>query len=72
MPARHIILLWTIALLACSSVVTAQELTLTDVQRVFPTARSITPLNGKVPAYMVRDVYAYIGDRRCLVLFRRT
>ena len=61
MPARHIILLWTIALLACSSVVTAQELTLTDVQRVFPTARSITPLNGKVPAYMVRDERGQLG-----------
>ena len=39
----------------------AGELTLPEVQRVFPTATVITPLNGKVTAYSVRSERGQLG-----------
>lgn len=61
MPVRHIFLPWFLALLAWVLPVAASELTLEQVQRVFPGAESITPLNGKAPAYMVRDRKGQLG-----------
>jgi len=39
----------------------AAELTLSQVQRVFPAAQSITPLNDKTLAYIVRSERAQLG-----------
>lgn len=62
MPARHILLLiWILNLLLHPGGIQASELTLTEVQRVFPAAQTITPLKGKTPAYMVRDGRGQLG-----------
>jgi Na+-translocating ferredoxin:NAD+ oxidoreductase RnfG subunit len=61
MPVRYLLLLWALSLLTTSEAITAAELTLTEVQRVFPTAETITPLNGKAPAYMVRGARGQLG-----------
>ena len=39
----------------------ASDLTLAEVRRVFPAAQSIARLDGKVPAYMVRDDRGQLG-----------
>ena len=62
MHARHIqCLFWVLILLMLPTGATASELTLAEVQRVFPAAQSITPLNGKAAAYMVRDERSRLG-----------
>ena len=61
MPVRYLFLLWALSLLAAVPAVTAAELTLAEAQRVFPTAETITPLNGKAPAYMVRGARGQLG-----------
>jgi polyferredoxin/Na+-translocating ferredoxin:NAD+ oxidoreductase RnfG subunit len=61
MPVRYIMLLWTLALFALPTNAAASDLTLADVQRVFPTAQTITPLNGKAAAYLVRGERGQLG-----------
>jgi len=62
MLARHtVIVLWILSLLLVCAVSTAGELTLEQAQRVFPLAASITPLNGKAPAYSVRSTNKQLG-----------
>jgi len=62
MPFRPLtILVWVLILLLSPARLVASELTLKEVQRVFPAAQSITPLNGKAPAYMVRDQRGQLG-----------
>jgi NosR/NirI family nitrous oxide reductase transcriptional regulator len=62
MPFQHFALLaWILVLLLHPPNAVASELTLAEVQRVFPTAQSITPLNRKTPAYMVRDKRGQLG-----------
>ena len=62
MPVRQIIaLLCTGFMLNFGMQATAQELTLEQVQRVFPDARVITPLNSKTPAYTVRSDQKTLG-----------
>jgi NosR/NirI family nitrous oxide reductase transcriptional regulator len=61
MPVRQLpLLLLALALLAAPACTWAVELTLAEIQRVYPDARTATPLNGKTPAYLVR------GDRGTL------
>ncbi len=58
---KRLLLLVALAVLlgpACSQ---AGELTLADIQRVFPEAQTITPLSGKTPAYMVRGARGTLG-----------
>ncbi|NCF16811.1 MAG: 4Fe-4S binding protein [Haliea sp.] len=62
MPVRRFLIsLLTLFLLASSVSANAGELTLEEVRRVFPTAQSITLLNGKVPAYAVRGERGQLG-----------
>ncbi|MBT4519458.1 MAG: 4Fe-4S binding protein [Halieaceae bacterium] len=63
MPARRtVLLLWTLWLLSSATVsVASEELTLAQVQRVFPNAQTITMLNGKAIAYLVRSDRAQLG-----------
>ena len=61
MPVRYLLLLWALSLLAVPSAARSAELTLADVQRVFPGAETITPLNDKTPAYMVRSARGQLG-----------
>jgi len=62
MPIRQLTaLLWTTLLLLVCVRVSAQELTLEQAQRVFPSAEIITPLNGKAPAYSVRSDKKNLG-----------
>lgn len=62
MPAgRILLLLCALILPASGSLGEPAELSLADIQRVFPDARSITPLNGKAPAYMVRGERGTLG-----------
>jgi hypothetical protein len=59
MPVRlTLLLLWALTTAAGSG---AGELSLADVQRVFPGAQTSTPLNGKAPAYLVRDEFGTLG-----------
>lgn len=50
-----------LALLLVSAALRAQDLSLEEVRRVFPEAATITPLNGKVPAYLVRSERGQLG-----------
>jgi NosR/NirI family nitrous oxide reductase transcriptional regulator len=62
MHARYIQLLFRVLiLLMLPTGASASELTLAEVQRVFPAAQSITTLNDKTPAYMVRDERGQLG-----------
>jgi NosR/NirI family transcriptional regulator, nitrous oxide reductase regulator len=60
MLSRQIrMLLPALMLLVCCA--SATELTLEEVQRVFPNAQTITALNGKAPAYMVNGARGRLG-----------
>ncbi len=62
MPARQITaLLCSILLLLACGGVSGEELTLEQAQRVFPTAKHVTPLNGNAPAYSVRSDKKNLG-----------
>ncbi len=62
MPVRqYVILIWALLLFASCSKLSSAELTLEQVQRVFPSAEMITPLNGKALAYIVRDSHKNLG-----------
>lgn len=61
MTARLALILGALVLLACPHSAVASELTLAEVQRVFPSAQTITALNAKTPAYMVRDGRGQLG-----------
>ena len=62
MPARPLIaLLWTLLLLTIGGRAAAEQLTLEQAQRVFPSAKVITPLNGTAPAYAVRSDSKSLG-----------
>ncbi len=62
MPARFLTLMaWITLCLLPGRAALADELELAQVQRVFPEARSIQPLGGKVPAYMVRSERGTLG-----------
>ncbi|MBE9537772.1 MAG: 4Fe-4S binding protein [Proteobacteria bacterium] len=62
MPDRPLLaFLWTLLLLTSSAHSWAAELTLEQAQRVFPSAETVTPLNGKAPAYSVRSARKNLG-----------
>jgi len=62
MPARVLTLIFCAFVLAyLPAPVLSGELTLPEVQRVFPEAQIITPLNGKVLAYAVRGERGQLG-----------
>jgi NosR/NirI family nitrous oxide reductase transcriptional regulator len=61
MPARHIFAVLCLLALLISSRVGAAELTLPEVQRVFPEASVITELNGNALAYSVRSDRGQLG-----------
>ena len=62
MPARYLLLLlYLLGQLAWPGPARGGELTLADVRQVFPTAQSISPLNGRAPAYMVRGAGGQLG-----------
>lgn len=62
MSARYIlVLVCALNLLLQPAGILASELTLTEIQRVFPSAQSITPFNGKTPAYMVQGQHGQLG-----------
>lgn len=58
---RRLLLHWAVALLATPACGWAGDLTLTEIQQVFPGAQTATPLNGKTPAYIVRDEGGTLG-----------
>ncbi len=58
---RIFLLLWVILPLFHAAPVWGDELSLEQVRRVFPEAHSITPLNGKAPAYSVRSERGQLG-----------
>ena len=58
---RLCLLLCTTLALLFSTLASADELSLEQVRRVFPDAHTITPLNGKAPAYSVRSERAQLG-----------
>lgn len=58
---RLCLLLYTLLLMLVSAPARSSELSLEQVQRVFPSAQKITPLNGKAPAYSVRSERAQLG-----------
>jgi NosR/NirI family nitrous oxide reductase transcriptional regulator len=53
--------LWALLALFHSAIAGSDELTLEQVRRVFPEAQTITPLNGKAPAYSVRSEQGHLG-----------
>ena len=53
--------LWALLALSHSAIAGSDELTLEQVRRVFPEAQTITPLNGKAPAYSVRSEQSHLG-----------
>lgn len=62
MRARYILfLLCVLQLLLQPTRVLASELTLAEVQRVFPSAQGIAPIAGNTPAYIVRDSRDQVG-----------
>jgi polyferredoxin/Na+-translocating ferredoxin:NAD+ oxidoreductase RnfG subunit len=62
MPARpFLLLLWTLSLLLVPVRALCGELTLAEVQKVFPSASAVTPLDGKAPAYSVRSERGQLG-----------
>ena len=58
---QRLLRLMALAVLLGSAWGQAGELTLADIQRVFPEAQTITPLSGKAPAYMVRGERGTLG-----------
>ena len=58
---RIFFLLWALLLATVSSGASSAELTLAQVQQVFPAAQVITPLNDKTPAYSVRSERGQLG-----------
>ena len=61
-PVRYLLLLLCLlGQLAGPGLARGGELTLADVRHVFPTAETISPLNGKAPAYMVRGAAGQLG-----------
>jgi hypothetical protein len=61
-PVRHFLfLLFILGQFARPGLALGGELTLADVQHVFPQAESISFLNGKAPAYMVRGASGQLG-----------
>jgi NosR/NirI family nitrous oxide reductase transcriptional regulator len=60
---RNLVLLWATLLLlvTAGAGAGAAELTLSEVQRVYPAAHSINPLNDKTPAYSVRSERRQLG-----------
>ena len=58
---QRLLRLMALAVLLGSAWGQAGELTLADIQRVFPEAQTITPLRGKAPAYMVRGERGTLG-----------
>ncbi len=62
MPARlFLLLLWAMSLVLMPLSASGGELSLPEVQRVFPEATQITRLDGKVPAYSVRSDRGQLG-----------
>jgi NosR/NirI family nitrous oxide reductase transcriptional regulator len=62
MPVRQLqLLLWALALLAASACTRAAELTLAEIQRVYPDAQTVAPLDSKTPAYIVRGEHGTLG-----------
>lgn len=53
--------LWLLAILLPIAGANAAELTLGQIQQVFPGAEAITALDGKVPAYLVRGSDGHLG-----------
>ena len=58
---QYLLLLLTLFLGSLVTGASASELTLEQVQRVYPAAQSITPLNDKTLAYAVRSERAQLG-----------
>ncbi len=61
MPIRHALLLCVLMLVHSASRAADTDLSLAQVQRVFPSAQTITPLNGDAPAFMVRGDRGQLG-----------
>ncbi|MEH6582788.1 MAG: 4Fe-4S binding protein [Halioglobus sp.] len=58
--SRYPVLLWLLTILF-SFAANGEELSLEQVQHVFPAAQAITPLNGKAVAYSVRSERGQLG-----------
>jgi len=58
---QRLLRLWALVVLLGPACGQAGELTLAEIQRVFPEAQTITPLNDKTPAYMVRGERGTLG-----------
>jgi NosR/NirI family nitrous oxide reductase transcriptional regulator len=58
---RYLLLIWVLLPLLASGPAFGGALSLEQVQRVFPSAHAITPLNGKAPAYAVRSEFGQLG-----------
>lgn len=58
---RYLKLIWLLPLLFAGQGVRAADLTLAQVQQIFPDARIITPLNDNTPSYAVRSEHAPLG-----------
>ena len=58
---QRLLRLWALVVLLGPACGQAGELTLAEIQRVFPEAQTITPLSGKTPAYMVRGERGNLG-----------
>ena len=58
---RNLILLWATLLMLVTAGAGAGELSLSEVQRVFPAAQSIAPLNDETLAYSVRSERGQLG-----------
>jgi NosR/NirI family nitrous oxide reductase transcriptional regulator len=58
---RYPQLVWLLLLLLAVNGARGEELTLDQVRQVFPDAESITLLDGKAPAYLVRSERAQLG-----------
>jgi NosR/NirI family nitrous oxide reductase transcriptional regulator len=58
---RFFVLWWVLITALLGTSAQSEELSLEQVQRLLPTAHSITPLNGKVPAYSVRSEHRLLG-----------
>lgn len=58
---RYLGLLWLVLLVTAVSGARGEELSLAQVQQVFPTAQVITSLGDKTPAYSVRGEHGQLG-----------
>jgi NosR/NirI family transcriptional regulator, nitrous oxide reductase regulator len=58
---RGVLALWILSLPLFTTGARGGELTLAEVQRVFPAAQAITPLNDKTLAYVVRSERGQLG-----------